>query len=419
MQISLPTLINQFFDALSTPQGLVGSQGIFLSAEQYQSFQVCAVLVGLSPDVMREHENGLVSVDPLTAQFVRKQLIAAGSALKKLPHGKFQGMPYLIEEFAVDADTVLDTPAQTPELNRLLRGTYMMAVTKDDRGAYRTLTTTLSTRGEAIDAIETLRPDIASALRKQMAEIHEDANSAGQLPATRKQIRDLQHSYRAVVKAFEQGEDIAKAQETLEAIRAESQPKPIVVERASEGKIISRELPGGKRAVVLSTRPREESTEHFMVELDVMQPLLDLCKHAASIKGHTDGREAKYCPSKGESGEYWLRAPSLEIAEYQRNMLRTLLQDGAAIQIETDTTNRKHPDYWITIPRDLFEKIQDEATLIHDLRDDVRRAFESGDRQKAQELKDELLEYVNPRIYVGEHAAALQKDHETGVQASR
>lgn len=430
MQISLPELIDQFFDALSTPQGLASTQGTFLSSEQQQAFRVCAELVGVSSQVLEEHESGRTSVDPLTAQFVRNQLISAKRALAKLPVQAAGERPYLIEEFAIDPAAVLQDAEKVPELAQLLRGTYMMAVGKDNREAYKSLTTTLSTRGEALDAIEIIRPDIADALRLRTEKEGLDLSSAGELPATPKQMRDLQASYRALAKTLGHGDD-ARAQSTLEEIRTESQPKPLIIRGDSQGKIVSRALPGGKEAVVLSTRPRERSTEHFMVELETVQPVLDLCKRVDESKHHADGLNAKYFPTKGRSGEYWLHAQTKEQAEQECRMLRTLLQEKdphgttashrtdahneviEEIRVATDHTNRKHPSFWLVIPRDHFEKAQQEATFIHDLRDEVRQAFDRDDKAGAQNLKDDLVAYAAPRIYAGQHAAAVTESRES------
>ncbi len=421
MQVSLADLIEEFTAALSVPHGLASAEGIFISNDDKLGYRSCAALIGINSELFIDHKNGATSIDPLQAQYIRRQLIEAKHALQTLPDVELGHKPYLIDEFAAGTLAALGEADNYPQLKQFLNGTHMMAVTKATSNRYETLTTTLSTRSEAVAAIDLIRPDIGLALRKGAEKAAINMEMPGSLPATPKQIRDLQHSYQIVTDTFAQ-KDATAAQAALEKIRTETRPKPIIVTAQAEGKLISRELPGGKRAVVLSTRPREESTEHFMVELDNMQTMLDLCKGLSEKRKHANGEVAKYYPTHGENGEFWLRSSDKESAEYQRKILRTLLQDGEMIRVEADRSqSRKHPTYWVNIPHDLVDKILDESTLLHALRDEVRSTFDrciqeedpklkAALLEEAQTLKKDLLIYVKPRIYVGKHAAAVTED---------
>lgn len=322
MQISLIPWIDQFHAALSEPEGLASFHGTFLDHEKQLMFRACAELVGISSHVLVEHANGMTSVDPQTATQVRNQLIAAKRALLALPEGG-SAKPYLIEEFAIDPSAVLADPVQTPEIEQLLRGTYMMAVSKDNRNAYKTLTTTLSTREEAMSAIALLRPDIAQALRDRMAELKLDANAPGILPATPKQIRDLQVSYRALAKHFEAGHSQADAQQALEKIRADfpvKQPKPRAEKPAP---VISRITPDGRKLMVLSQRPRADSVNEFLLPLEQLEPLRDTLKRVSHAQdARNDGSQERI---RRNSGECWLDySDRLHLVARARNLTELL-----------------------------------------------------------------------------------------------
>ena len=410
MQVFLSQLIDDFSRALGTSSGLANGEGAFLSTEEHVNFRTCAVLIGMNESVLKDLPNGLTIIDPAQLGYLRRQLLDARNAIQALPPEYFTSRPIMLDEFAAGGFAYAGETKDHPELDQLLRGLHMAAVRKTpDNDRYQLLATTLSTRGEAVDAIALLRPDIALALRGRIESEKLDPNAPGALPATPKQIRDLHQSYKEVVVAFDQNGPEA-AQSMLEQTRSQSQPKPSIIKAEPQGKIISRELPGGKHAVVLSTRPREESTEHFMVELDSMQPVLDLAKRIGDMRHHASGQDAKYFSSKGE---FWLRCLDREQAQYWQHMLRALLQDGNGIKVEIDeTVSRKNPTIWLNMPHDLLDKIREESKWLHDLRDDVRATFDQGDKEGAQKLKNELLDYARPRIYTGQHAAAVAESRE-------
>jgi len=431
---SLIDIIDDYIGRLK-PEGLM-RDGMSLSPDELARLDACVMFLGIDRNILQLEEDNKYRIDPIDAQLLRKLLRDSRAALiHMLDEGVTQPV---LRDFIFDDN---DIACDSPKLQEFLRNARLIGLSQTSNKTYDGIYSTIHTRGEVLSAVKQVCPHIAADVETKMYAQGMNANETGRLPMTGKQIEEFRSAYRLVVRKML----TASPQEAAHTMRDlyNTGKKKLRMSRAEH--ILTRNEKG-REVVVLSTRPREESVNHFMLPLEVLKPvknLLERTELAASGKASGDNEKLRQNPR-----EVWIgcmdRAHTLaegkllkavlkeypeladEVKEIQCvtiyplkhskkfHAVRQILDDADEMpSMDKEIRDQIIPhkaEFWLAIPagmRDrMWEAVAFEQQSLHESMRDLEGKFNQQDPHAEQALQALMDNYsargILPQKYVAQ-----------------